>query len=609
MGSVYLARDQRFLNVVRNVAVKEMLNNHNDPQMRELTLKNFGREADVLASLTHPAIPQIYDVFAGKDRAYLVMEYIDGQDLEAYVSRSADFLDPELVRRWAIELCDVLHYLHTHQPEPIIFRDMKPSNVMIDKTGRIRLIDFGIAKPFQPANALKGTMIGTDGYAPPEQYRGQASPQGDIFALGATLHHILTRKDPRLESPFSFAQRPLQKINPKISPEFEAVIMKALTENIGGRYQTALAMKEALMGLDRTLGSGTSTGTHTAPNTSATGYLADGDKPVGGTMAGFVSDTVKPLWKFKVEDEIRSTPVFHKGVVYVGTYDNNLYAFNATDGKPKFKTASKDGIPGTPAIALDENLLVFGSEDHKLYALDLRTNRISWDFETAGPIRGSIAVAHGHAFFGSDDGRLYAVRLANGRQSWRYEAGIAIRSRPAFADDRIVFGTEAGDLLGLDLAGALKWRFKAKRAITSNVVIHDAIAYVGSQDFHVYAVDINAGWAAWRVRTQKPVVSSACIEGKTLYIGSADGFLYALDLNGRELWKFKTEGQIISTPVHFNGSIYFGSTDKKVYSIDARKGMKRWEFETEGPITASACIVDGVVYIGSTDQYLYALNA
>lgn len=607
MGSVYLARDQRFTNVIRNVAVKEMLNNHTDVQMRELTLKNFGREADVLASLTHPAIPQIYDVFAGKDRAYLVMEYIDGQDLEAYVSRSPDFLDPEMVRRWAIELCDVLHYLHTHQPEPIIFRDMKPSNVMIDRSGRIRLIDFGIAKPFQPLSAIKGTMIGTDGYAPPEQYRGLASPQGDMFALGATLHHILTRRDPRLEAPFSFAQRPIRQINVKTSPEFEAIIMKALNDDPMQRYQSAQLMKDALEAIGRRPGSGHA---QTQPGSGAeTGYIGDQPIVAGTSMVGFDDQGgIKPIWKFKVEDEIRSTPVYYKGVVYIGTYDNNLYGFNGGDGKPKLKFSTRDGIPGTPAIAPDENLIVFGSEDNKLYALDLRSHKVQWEFETGAPVRSSIAVAHGHAFFGSDDGKLYAVRLATGRASWKYEGGTPIRSRPAITDDRIVFGNEAGDVIALDLAGSIKWKFKAKRAVTSNIVIHDGMAYVTSQDNHLYAVDINAGWAAWRFRTQKPIVSSVCIEGKMLYVGSADWHMYALDLNGKELWKFKTEGQIVSTPVFSSGSIYFGSTDKKVYSIEAKKGNKRWEFETGGPITASACIVENMIYIGSTDQYLYALN-
>src|SRR5579859_3537264 len=176
MGSVYLARDMRFPNVERNVAVKEVLNVQTDPAAREQALKNFGRESDVLASLSHPAIPKIYDYFASKDRAYLVMEYIEGRDLETYLHGVSEPLAPDMVRQWAIELCDVLNYLHTHQPNPIIFRDMKPSNVMLDKHERVRLIDFGIAKPFQAGQGQKGTMIGTEGYSPPEQYKGEATP-------------------------------------------------------------------------------------------------------------------------------------------------------------------------------------------------------------------------------------------------------------------------------------------------------------------------------------------------------------------------------------------------------------------------------------------------
>src|SRR5258707_7826588 len=168
MGSVYQARDMHFPNVTRHVAVKEMLNLAADPNLREMTLRNFEREANILAELTHPAIPKIFDYFSNKDRAYLVMEYINGKDMEAIVNSMPNFLPLDMVRKWALELCDVLDYLHTHQPEPIIFRDMKPSNIMIDQLGNVRLIDFGIAKAFE--SNKKGTMIGTEGYSPPEQY-------------------------------------------------------------------------------------------------------------------------------------------------------------------------------------------------------------------------------------------------------------------------------------------------------------------------------------------------------------------------------------------------------------------------------------------------------
>src|SRR5215813_11534780 len=129
MGSVYQARDMHFPNVTRHVAVKEMLNLASDPSLREMTLRNFEREANILAALSHPAIPKIFDYFSNKDRAYLVMEFIDGRDLEAIVNSNPNFLPLEMVRKWSLELVDVLDYLHTHQPDPIIFRDIKPSNI------------------------------------------------------------------------------------------------------------------------------------------------------------------------------------------------------------------------------------------------------------------------------------------------------------------------------------------------------------------------------------------------------------------------------------------------------------------------------------------------
>ena len=195
MGSVYKARDMHFPNVTKLVAVKEIINLA-DPSMRELVVRTFEREANLLAELNHPSIPKVYDYFTQNDKSFLVMEYIDGKDLEAYLNDTTGLLNEETVVEWAIQLCDVLSYLHNHKPEPVIFRDMKPSNVMLDHHNHVRLIDFGIARGFQAGQ--KGTMIGTEGYSPPEQYRGEASPAGDIYALGATVHHLLTRQDPRV---------------------------------------------------------------------------------------------------------------------------------------------------------------------------------------------------------------------------------------------------------------------------------------------------------------------------------------------------------------------------------------------------------------------------
>lgn len=595
MGSVYLARDMHFPTVQRNVAVKEMLNLASNPNLREITLRNFEREANILADLSHPAIPKIYDYFSNRDKAYLIMEYISGRDLEQIINSMPDFLPFEMVKKWAIEMCDVLHYLHSHKPDPIIFRDMKPSNIMINDQNVVRLIDFGIAKTFQPDQ--KGTQIGTEGYSPPEQYRGEATPSGDVYALGATLHHALTRRDPRVEAPFSFSERPIRDLNPNVPEGFAQIVMKTLAYNPAERYPTADLMKQAILDLDK----------HVAILPGPRTALPSGGEP----RDDFDSvELVKPLWKFRVEEEVRATPIYFKGRIYVGAYDYNLYCLDAADGSFKWKFPTDGGIPGTAAIVPDENLVLFGSEDRSLYALDVRTGKIVWSFQSGGPIRASVAVDHGHAFFGSDDGKLYAVRLTSGRLAWKFEGSAPIRCKPAITGDRIIVGLENGEVLGVDLSGVVKWRFKAKRGVLSTPVISEQIAYFGSLDWHVYAVDTQSGWGIWRYRTGNAIVSSPTIVGRHLFIGSADNHLYALDVsrNGAEVWKFKTGGQVVSSPVYSNGAVYFGGADCYVYSVDAKKGQLRWKYQTDGPISSSASVIENIVYIGSTDHSVYALS-
>ena len=124
MGAVYCARDMHFHNIEKQVAVKEMVNPMRDPVMREAIVRNFEREANILATLSHPAIPRIYDYFTFNERSYLILEYIEGKDLEALLNDTQGFFPESVVINWALELCDVLHYLHNHKPNPIIFHDM-----------------------------------------------------------------------------------------------------------------------------------------------------------------------------------------------------------------------------------------------------------------------------------------------------------------------------------------------------------------------------------------------------------------------------------------------------------------------------------------------------
>jgi serine/threonine protein kinase len=203
MGAVYQAEDTRLGDQL--VAVKEMSQSELKSQqaITEAT-QAFPSEAIMLARLRHAHLPRIYDHFEDNNRWYLVMDFIPGETLEEYLAKAGGKLPVTEVLEIGIQLCNVLGYLHSQQP-PIIFRDLKPANIMRTPDGDLFLIDFGIARHFKPGQAKDTAAYGSMGYAPPEQYgKAQTTPQSDIYSLGATLHHLLSGNDPS-QAPFRFA--------------------------------------------------------------------------------------------------------------------------------------------------------------------------------------------------------------------------------------------------------------------------------------------------------------------------------------------------------------------------------------------------------------------
>lgn len=246
-GNVYQARDRRPGPGPRSVALKQL------PMQMIVACE---RQMDLAGNLRHPAIPRLFGCFVTPTHAYLVKALIRGLTLEAALDQTPGFLDERRVIAWALQLCDVLHYLHTHPDHPLVFRDLKPNNVMVDRAEHVHLVDFELARAYPPGfferrlaryrHLRAGIAIGTAGYSPPEQYRGRAAPASDVYALGASLHHLLTKRDPRREPPFTFPAHPVRALNPAVSPELEAVVMKALNRRMKDRYATAREMQLAL---------------------------------------------------------------------------------------------------------------------------------------------------------------------------------------------------------------------------------------------------------------------------------------------------------------------------------------------------------------------------
>ena len=249
MGAVYMGEDIQLGH--RLVAIKEMSQGSLQPQEIQMGIDNFQREAHLLAGLQHPNLPSIYDHFEQNQRWYLVMSFIQGETLQDYLKYIPDGKIPlEDVLKIGTELCTVLHYLHTYQP-PIIFRDLKPSNIMRDKNGHIYLIDFGIARHFKPGQEKDTASYASVGYAAPEQYgRAQTTPRSDIYSLGATLYHLISGYAPS-QSPFRLP--PLQSLVPTLPPRFVSLITHMLDLEENRRPSDMMAVNQELQAITSSL--------------------------------------------------------------------------------------------------------------------------------------------------------------------------------------------------------------------------------------------------------------------------------------------------------------------------------------------------------------------
>ncbi len=229
MSTVYLAMDSH-LN--KQWAVKEIRKKGTGAN-DEIVVNSLLAEANLMKRLDHPALPRIVDIIDNGITIYVVMDYIEGESLDK-ILKEYGVQDEEKVIEWAKQICDALSYLHSQKPRPIVYRDMKPANIMLKPEGNIKIIDFGIAREYKEQNLADTKVLGTRGFAPPEAYNGQTTPRSDIYSLGMTMHNLLTGVDPRMGDGYI----PVRQINPNLSEGIELIIDKCVQPAEENRYQS-----------------------------------------------------------------------------------------------------------------------------------------------------------------------------------------------------------------------------------------------------------------------------------------------------------------------------------------------------------------------------------
>lgn len=293
MGAVYQCEDLRLSG--KRWAVKEML--VFDPASQEQIEESFKREAQMLSRLRHRNLPMIVDYFIEESKQYLVMECIEGENMAQVIQREGQGTELQAMR-WALELSQVLDYLH-RQEKPVIFRDLKPDNIIITEDRHIKLVDFGLARQFDPGKRRDTQASGSVGYAPPEQWEdaAQTDERSDVYSLGATLFYVLTGRPP---SPVYGSQR-LRPYRPSLDPGCEAIVLKCLQPDPSQRYaNSGELIRDLLLWLSKQPQTSTSNTNTNRPaveaDTTSTEMIHDSDEPSRTVFAPPVRPPLTSPW-------------------------------------------------------------------------------------------------------------------------------------------------------------------------------------------------------------------------------------------------------------------------------------------------------------------------
>jgi outer membrane protein assembly factor BamB len=359
---------------------------------------------------------------------------------------------------------------------------------------------------------------------------------------------------------------------------------------------------------------------------AAAGLAAAGLAAGGWALASSGSSgppATQPLWARKTGGPVSSGAALDNGILYIGSGDGHVYAFEATSGRPVRTFRTSGAVSG--GVTVTGGTLFAGSADHHVYAFRTGTGEQVWAHPTGGPVNSTPTVAGGTVYIGSDDGYLYALDAGTGHLAWRYPTGGRVRSEPQLGsqtyDGSVYVASESGHMYGFGTgtngttAAQLQWRFATRGPVIAGLVYDQGVVCVGDTSGHLTVMDGSGPLLGIGTFTQSvggAVRGQPTAAGTTIFFGTAASTVRAATIyTGRSYWSYPTSGPVNSGPaVNFDGStVYAGDDHGNVYAIDTTSITSRWTYQAGAAVQSQILLANGVVYFGSLDHHVYALPA
>ncbi len=312
-------------------------------------------------------------------------------------------------------------------------------------------------------------------------------------------------------------------------------------------------------------------------------------------------------WTASTGGIVLSTPAIANGLVYVGSYDGRVYAFDNYTGAEVWNYTIGGPVRSSPAIAGDN--VYIGSTAGKVFALDVLTGDEVWDHAVGSGVESSPAVAAGVVYVGSDSGNVYALNAVTGDEIWNATAGNSVISSPAVVDNVVYVGDNNEYVYAFNATTGIQiWSRSVIGSVWSSPAIDNGVLYVGTYAHLLYAIDASTG-AILRTSPIGGGPSSPAVDNGIVYIGDNDGKIFAYDAGtGAEVWNYAT-GYATGSPAIANGIVYIGSGDHGVYAFDAASGVMLWNYTAGDMLESDPVVFNGTVYIGCKDNKLYAIGS